>query len=196
MRIGIFGGTFDPPHNGHLALAEAAKEALQLDEIIFMPAFQNPLKTGGRTTPAKHRLEMVKRLVAGKPGMAVSDLEVSRRGPSYAVDTLTELQHVSPGDYWFILGADALKTLPEWKQPQRLIKLCRIAVAVRLPQDPQEIVGRYPAEFRDAIDVVEMKPIDLSASDLRDKLARGQSISLWVPKPVIQYIEEHKLYRL
>jgi len=195
MKIGIFGGTFDPPHNGHLALAEAAKEALGLDEVIFMPAYRNPLKAKGRSTPAKHRLEMVKRLVAGRPGMAVSDSEVSRGGPSYAIDTLSELQHVQPGEYWFILGSDALKSLPQWKQPERLLKICRLAAAVRPPQDPKEVLMRFPAEVKNVVDIVEMKPIELSASDLRDKVARGQSISQWVPKTVLQYIEDQKLYK-
>jgi nicotinate-nucleotide adenylyltransferase len=138
---------------------------------------------------------MVKRLVADHPGLAFSDLEVSRAGQSYAVDTLSELQHVQPGDYWFIMGADALKSLPEWKQPNRLIKLCRLAVVARRPVEPEELLKRFPDEFRSAVDIVEMKPIDTSASDLRDKIARGQSVSQWIPKPVVQYIEEHKLYK-
>ncbi|MBN9503102.1 MAG: nicotinate (nicotinamide) nucleotide adenylyltransferase [Armatimonadetes bacterium 55-13] len=196
MKIGILGGTFDPPHNGHLALAEAAKETLGLDEVIFMPAFRNPLKTSGKSVPAKHRLEMVKLLVANRPGLAVSDSEVGRGGPSYAIDTINELQFVQPGEYWFIVGGDALKSLPEWKQPERLMKICRIAAAVRQPQDPADIIKRLPESYRDFIDIINMKPMDLSASDLRDKVARGQSITTWVPQAVAKYIETNKLYKL
>src|SRR5438045_2029390 len=117
MRIGILGGTFDPPHLGHLALANAAREHLKLDEVIFMPASRNPIKKGTQTPP-KQRLEMVKRTVEGHPGLAYSDLEITRGGPSYAVDTLTELSFAKPAEYWFLVGADALKDLPTWKQPE------------------------------------------------------------------------------
>lgn len=196
MKIGILGGTFDPPHLGHLALAEAAMAALELDEVIFMPAYRNPLKEKRRTTPARHRIAMVERMVADHPNFAVSDLETGRGGPSYAVDTMAELQYVRPAEYWFILGADALKTLPEWKQPERLLRLCRLAVTSRAPLSPAEALMRIPAELREHVDVFEMKPADISASEIRNKLAAGQSVSLWVPKPVIQYIQEQKLYRI
>ncbi len=194
MRIGILGGTFDPPHFGHMTLAKAAQETLGLDEIIWMPAFQNPLKNK-RATPAKHRLEMVRLAVAGESSMAVSDLEISRRGLSYAVDTLSELQYVNPAEYWFIVGADSLKTLEKWKQPERLLKMCRIAAAMRPPINVDETLLLLHPDLRPMIDLIEMKPLECSATDIRDNLAKGRSIERWVSKPVIKYIEEHKLYR-
>jgi len=118
MRIGILGGTFDPPHIGHLELARAAIDALKLDEVLFLPAHRNPLKRA-KSSPAKQRLEMVQRMVADEPKMAVSDIETSRGGPSYMVETLMELQMVKPGDYWVLLGADAMKTFDEWKTRRR-----------------------------------------------------------------------------
>src|ERR1041384_5745403 len=102
MKIGILGGTFDPPHNGHLAFAEAAVQTLELDEVLFIPANRNPLKPEKRQASAKDRLEMVRLMVEGKPQMAVSDIEIRRGGPSYAVETLDELHFVSPAEYWFL----------------------------------------------------------------------------------------------
>lgn len=195
MRIGILGGTFDPPHNGHMALAEAAKAALELDEVIWIPAFQNPLKIKGKAAPAKHRMEMVKLAIADRTDMAVSDSEISRRGQSYAVETLSELQFLNAADYWFIVGADSLKTLPDWRQPERLMRLCRIAAAVRPPVNAVEALLLLPPHFRERIDLVEMKPIEVSSSEIRDKITKGQSITPWVSKAVIKYIEENKLYK-
>jgi nicotinate-nucleotide adenylyltransferase len=195
MRIGIFGGTFDPPHFGHLAVAEAAKEKLQLDEVIFVPANRNPLKKGKSAT-AKQRMEMVKLAIGDRPGFAISDSEISRGGPSYAVDTVSELQYVTPGEYWFILGADALRTLPNWRQPGRLLRLCRLATTLRAPMTAEDVFKYIPEDYRKFIDIFEMKPTEISGSEIRDKLAKGSSISLWVPQPVIKYIQENKLYRI
>src|ERR1700722_59500 len=108
MRIGVLGGTFDPPHLGHLALARAALRQLELDEVLFLPANRNPLKTGKGGTPAKHRLAMIDLMLKNEPTMAYSDMEITRGGPSYAVDTLNELHAVRPAEYWFLMGADSL----------------------------------------------------------------------------------------
>ena len=110
MKTGVLGGTFDPPHYGHLELAKAAKAQLGLDEVMFVPANRNPLKTR-KTASAKHRLRMVELEIEDEEGLSVSDIEITRGGPSYAVDTLEELKMVRPGEYWFIVGADALETL-------------------------------------------------------------------------------------
>lgn len=195
MRIGILGGTFDPPHNGHMALAVAAQQAMQLDEVIWMPAYQNPLKNKRLSSPAKHRLEMVKLILQHQPQMAVSDMEISRRGPSYAVDTLAEIQFVRPAEYWFIVGADSLKTFTKWKQPERLLRLCRIAAATRPPINETEALLLLPPHLRGSIDLIEMKPLDVSATEIRDSVTKGKSIDLFVHKSVIKYIEEQKLYR-
>ncbi len=195
MRVGILGGTFDPPHIGHLALAKSAMEQLELDEVIWLPANRNPLKQRGTRTPPKDRFEMVKRLVAGEENMSVSDMEITRGGPSYTIDTLGELQMVQPADYWFILGADALRGLPGWKNPQRLLKLCRFAVAVRAPLTESDVLGRIPEDYKERVDVIKMTPMDVASSNLRDKLAKGQDVTPWMHKDVIKYIKEHKLYR-
>lgn len=191
----MLGGTFDPPHIGHLALAEAALEALQLDEVLFVPAHRNPAKTDPKQTAARLRLEMVSLAVLGRPRMAVSDIEIRRSGPSYAVDTMRQLNEARPAQYWFLLGADALKELPNWKQPEKLIRLCRLGVAVRPPDTPDEVVSRIGPEYRQAIDVIPMRAVEVSASEIRDFVERGLGIGHWVAPEVQAYIERHKLYR-
>jgi nicotinate-nucleotide adenylyltransferase len=195
MRIGIFGGTFDPPHSGHLALARAAIDQLQLDELIFLPANKNPLKKSASQTPAKHRLAMVQKMIESEEKMAVSDMEITRGGVSYSVDTLGELQMVRPAEYWFIMGADAVKGLPDWRNPQRLMKLCRLAVAVRPPETAETVMMRVPAEFRDKTDVITMSPMDISSTDIRNRIERGLPVTAWVAPGVAKFIQENKLYR-
>lgn len=194
MRIGILGGTFDPPHIAHLALARAALEQLELDELIFMPAARNPLKHKPFTTP-KQRLEMVKRLIEEEPKMAVSDLEVSKGGRSYAVDTLEELQAAQPADYWFIVGADVLKEMDQWKQPQRLLRLCRLGVAIRPPQTETNVFAHLRSDVRERVDIVKMPPMDVASFDIRARIFKGQPVAPNVPDRVLDYIRQHNLYR-
>lgn len=195
MRIGVLGGSFDPPHTGHLALAKAAREHLQLDEVLFLPANQNPLKTRRSYANAKQRLAMVQRLVQGQPGLAVSDMEITRGGVSYTVDTIGELLMVQPADYWFLMGADALKALPQWKSPARLLRLCRLGVAVRPPVTESDVLARVPPDFRAKVDVVKMTPLDVSSTEIRARLAKGQNVSPWLAPEVLRYIGENGLYK-
>ncbi len=195
MRIGILGGTFDPPHAGHLALARAALQQLQLDEIMFLPANKNPLKARRVGTASKHRLGMVEALIRNEPQFSLSDMEITRGGTSYTVDTLGELHMVRPAEYWFLMGADALKGLPDWKNPQRLLRLCRLGVAVRPPMGQSEVIARVPVEFKEKIDVITMNPMDVSSTDIRDRLSRNQNVSPHVPNDVLKYIHTHQLYR-
>jgi nicotinate-nucleotide adenylyltransferase len=195
MRIGILGGTFDPPHSGHMALAKTAAEQLHLDEVLFLPANKNPFKTEVALASGKHRVAMVQRMLAKEPDMAVSDMEITRGGVSYTVDTLGELQMVRPAEYWFILGADAVKGLPDWRNPERLLRLSRLAVAVRPPETEKSTITKIPEHFRDKIDMIRMNPLDVSSTELRDRLARGVNVAPWIATPVFQYIQENKLYR-
>ncbi|MDR3688977.1 MAG: nicotinate-nucleotide adenylyltransferase [Fimbriimonas sp.] len=195
MKIGILGGTFDPPHNGHLSLAQFAMRELQLDEVIFLPANRNPMKSGKIQAPAKHRLGMIDRLIQTQPGMSYSDMEITRGGPSYAVDTLAELQMVRPAEYWFLMGVDALRGIGGWKSPSRLMKLCRIAVAVRPPHIVHDVLARLPEEFRGKVDILEMPPMEISSTDIRDRMHRGQNVSPWMSAEVLQYIQANRLYQ-
>lgn len=194
MKIGILGGTFDPPHAGHLALAKAAISELELDEILFLPANRNPLKANKSFASGKHRLGMVEALIREEPQMAVSDMELTRGGMSYTVDTIGELLMVRPADYWFLMGTDALKGLPEWRNPQRLLRICRIGVAMRPPMSEGDVRARLPEEFQGKVDMIHMPPMDISSSDLRDKLSRNINTNPLIPVDVLKYIRTHRLY--
>jgi len=194
MRIGIFGGTFDPPHNGHLDIAEAARRQLELDEVLFVPSNRNPLKPT-KSAASKDRMEMVRRAVAGREGFAVSDIEIARGGPSYAYDTVSELVYMQPADYWWIMGSDALKTFEAWKNPDKLSRLCRLAVAVRPPTNLREIQERTSEWLLPRIDWIDIPPSDASSTDIRLRVQANKPVANLLPSNVLDYINERKLYR-
>jgi nicotinate-nucleotide adenylyltransferase len=196
MRIGVFGGTFDPPHVGHLALARAAKVQLELDEVLVIPAFRNPTKATKSVASPKQRLEMVRLMIEGEPGFATSDMELTRGGASYTVETLSELQMVRPGDYWFLMGADALRGLTEWRSPERLARLCRLAVAMRLPMTEPEVRAKTPPAFQEVVDIVRMDPQEISSTDVRNRMSTGRPVKQLLHPAVMAYIREQKLYGL
>lgn len=195
MRIGIFGGTFDPPHVGHLALGRAAIDQLGLDELVFVPASRNPLKPNKAESSAKHRLAMVDELISRQPQMAFSDCEVKRGGPSYAVDTLSDMQAARPADYWFVMGADSLRTLPAWKNVPRLLKLCRLAVAVRPPLIVADVLVKLPTDVRAQVDIVKMPALEISSTALKSRIRLGQDPGSWITPEVLKYVRAHNLYR-
>lgn len=194
MKIGVFGGTFDPPHRGHLEFARAAQNHLGLDEVLFLPANRNPIKRG-KASPARDRLAMVQLMIEDQPRMAVSDLEITRGGASYMVESLQELQFSRPGDYWLLLGADAVRRIAEWKSPEKIVKLARLAVALR-DRMSAEGVERATRPFQARVDLIPMIPVDISSTELRDQIAAGkpQAERLIVPR-VLDYIRQHRLYR-
>lgn len=194
MRIGILGGTFDPPHYGHLKLAQAAIEALQLDEVILLPASKNPFKKHTRAAPSEHRVAMCQLLHKHEPKIAVSDMELTRGGVSYTVDTLGELQMVHPGNYWFIMGADSLKGFKDWRNPERILRLCRLAVAVRPPHDTEDLKLMVHEDYLSKIDFIPIEPTDESSTEIREKLSRRQKITGLTPPEVVDYIRKHNLY--
>lgn len=194
-RIGILGGTFDPPHRGHLALAEAAIEALQLNELVWVPALRNPHKMNRDITPAKHRLEMVRLMVSGLDRMAVSDIEVLRGGPSYTVETLQELSLVRPAQYWLLMGADTLRSFLDWKHPEKILKLARLGVVVRPPETWADVLARAPSNLATSIDHVPMAPVGTSSTEIRSRLERNQPVGPWVTPEVLKYIRSHALYQ-
>jgi nicotinate-nucleotide adenylyltransferase len=195
MRIGILGGTFDPPHFGHLAIIEAAIQSLDLDEVIILPANTNPFKQGKPAVHPKQRLEMVNLLAKKNPKVATSDMEITRGGLSYTVDTLGELQMVHPGEYWFILGADALKGFPNWKNPQRILRLCRLAVAARPPVAEEDLLRGLPDEVREKVDLIQMPPQEISSSEIRERLLRKMPIEKLTTPEIVDYIKKNKLYQ-
>lgn len=194
-KIGILGGTFDPIHQGHLNLATTAKSALGLDEVILVVANRNPLKKSASAS-AKDRVEMVRLAITDLPGLAVSDLEIQKGGPSYSVETIADFQAVRPADYWLILGSDALRGIQDWKQPERLIRMCRLGVAYRPGFDIGDTLRHLPPFLDASIDSFELDPNDVSSTDIRKRIATKQPLHKWVPPNVLRYITEHQLYRL
>jgi len=195
LRLGVFGGTFDPIHAAHLALARAAREALALDRVLFVPA-GDPWRRGGRVVAtAADRLAMTIAAVEHEPAWSVADLEVRRRGPSHTVDTLTHLRAQGYRRLWFILGSDALQDLPHWHDPGHLLGLCRLAVAHRpgYALDAAALEELLPGLSR-VVDWVPMEPMAISATDLRARLATGEDLVGLVPAPVLAYVREHGLY--
>ena len=209
--IGVFGGTFDPIHFGHLRLAEEMAEALGLSRVVFIPAGQPPHR-GAPRIEAKHRLEMVRRAIAGNSRFEVDEREVQSARPSYAVDTLTALRAElgAQQPLWLLLGADAFLGLPTWHAWRQLFDLANIAVAQRpgaqwmqsdTMQEPlkSERLKRQVAEPTDAgpagsVLLRHMTPLEISATAIRDTLAQHGSARYLLPDAVLDYIHEHQLY--
>lgn len=196
MHIGIYGGTFDPIHQGHLILAEACREAAGLDEVWFVVAGVPPHKPAGRTDP-RHRVEMARLAVAGHPAFRVSELETDRPGPHYSVETLEAIRRDRPDDdLSFLIGADSLVDLPQWRQPGRILHLAALVVANRAGFDhPTPSIPEDPGEPHRPTRHVSIPPIGIASSDLRRRLAEGRSIRYLVPPAVVAYIDAHRLYR-
>ena len=191
MRLGVLGGTFDPPHVGHLVLAQRALEQLALERVFWVPAGEPWRKADQPVTASGHRLALVRLAVGDEPAFAVSTVDLDRAGPSYSVDTLDELSRRHSGSELFLLlGRDALADLPNWHEPERLVSLATLAVAGRAGS-AQEVA--LPEGAR--VVVVEMPRIDVSATELRERAARGLSLRYLVPDAVATYIQEQGLYR-
>jgi nicotinate-nucleotide adenylyltransferase len=193
MRLGLFGGTFDPIHLGHLILAEACREACALDRVWFVVAGQPPHKPGG-PSPVSDRLEMVRIAVAGHPAFEVSEIEARRPGPHYSAETLEAIHRERPeDDLFFLIGADSLAELPTWRQPERILTLATLVVANR-PGFDREPAAALPSTTR-PIEHVSIPPIGIASHDLRRRVAEGRTIRYRVPRGVEAYIEAQGLYR-
>jgi nicotinate-nucleotide adenylyltransferase len=199
MKLGLLGGTFDPPHQGHLIIAEEARTALNLDRVIFMPAGDPYQKSAVREISAAiHRLSMVRLAISGNPAFERSAMETEVKGPSYTVDTLYRLRDRlgSADGLWLILGTDALAGLPQWKEPARLLSLCRLAVAPRArdASDLDQLESKLPG-LKASVDWLEMGRVDISSSEIRRRVIAGKSIRYLVPGGVEEYIAKNGLYR-
>jgi len=200
-RIGILGGTFDPIHLGHLAAAEEAREALALEAVLFVPAGIPPHKPGRPISAAAHRFAMVEAAVATNPAFRASRVEIDRIGPSYAADTVEFLADGMRAagrepDLWWILSAEAFAGLPSWRDPERLLAACRMAVVPRPGARPPArawVDERFPG-LGDRVVVLGGPVLDISSTLIRDRVAAGRSIRYLVPDAVAAYVEEHRLY--
>lgn len=195
MRLGVFGGTFDPPHVGHLLAAVDAVERIGLDRMIFVPAAQQPLKVGTVTAAPGHRLAMTRLLAADDPRFAVDPIEIERAGLSYSVDTLEALGRRHAGaELFFVVGADTLASFERWREPRRVLELARVVVlrrdadAVTPPPLMQEAPGREPT-------VLASRRVDVSSTEVRARVKAGLPIRGFVPDAVAAYVQAERLYR-
>jgi len=196
-RIGILGGTFDPPHIGHLILAQHALDAIGFSQLLFVPAADPPHKQQETKSPVEHRLAMLDCAIVDNPYFAISRIDVDRPGPHYSVDMVRLLQTDYPqAELYFIMGGDSLRDLPKWHQPQVLIRLCKIAV-MRRPQStisPTMHNDTLP-ELAGRLTIVDAPLIDVSSTAIVARCAAGNSIRYLVPDAVLAYIKDHQLYR-
>lgn len=193
MKRGIVGGTFDPIHVGHLRLAIEALEYFELDEVVIEPANQSPLKDSPPLADANLRQKMVAVAVEGEPKLRAGCFEASRPGPSYTIDTVG---HYS-GDgveIFLVVGADALASLPKWKEPEKLFEMCRVAGAVRGAEDAARALESLPKEWQTRVQIFPSSPLFISSTEVRSRLREGRSIRYLVPDSAIRIIREERLY--
>ena len=200
MRIGVFGGSFDPIHLGHLILAENCREQANLDQVLFMPCAMSPHKLDGAHGTDRQRLEMLDLAIGGHREFIRSDMEIKRGGVSYTVDTLRELETAQPENEWFFLmGADSLESFSTWREPGEILKLAKPIVVSRPGSEPVDLgllEGVSSAQYVESIRElsVESPLIDISSSNIRERVASSQSIRFLVPRSIEQYIVTQKLY--
>jgi len=201
MRLGVFGGSFDPVHYGHLLLAECCREQLCLEKVLFIPAGQPPHKRQRPLTPAEHRVAMLELAIGGEPGFEICRYEIERREVSYTVETLRFLKSQFPqAELFLLVGADMLNDLPNWREAAEVCRLA-IPVGVRRAGMPLPCLDGLrammePSRFERVLELqVDMPQIELSASEIRARVASGKSIRFRVPKAVEMYILHHGLYK-
>jgi nicotinate-nucleotide adenylyltransferase len=184
MKIAIYGGTFDPIHHGHLILARQALEELNLDLVTFVPAAESPFKTDHQSAPAKHRLQMVKLAIENEPGFVVDSLEIDRGGTSFSIDTVLAIRKKFPdSELFFLLGEDNADHLAQWHRFGELEKLVRFIV---LSRTDKRLPKHYPVIHR---------YFEISATEIRNRVANCQQITYLVPEVVLRYIQDHNLYQ-
>lgn len=195
----MLGGTFDPVHNGHLGIADSACQGLGLAKVLFVPA-RSPWQKGERSiAPAKHRVEMLKLAIASDPRYNISHVDLERRGPSYTVDTLSDIgREVGTSvDLYFILGMDAMNGLIQWKEPERIVAMCHLIVA-RRPSvgavDLETLERRLPGVSKKVV-VIDNNMYDINSTDIRRRVAAGRSVADLVPQEVALYIGRNGLYQ-
>jgi nicotinate-nucleotide adenylyltransferase len=198
MRIGVIGGTFDPIHIGHLIIAEEARTRLDLSRVVFVPAGQPPHKTVQQISDPERRLEMVQLAVSDHEHFCVSRLDIDREGPCYTVDTIRLLRNVwgADAEIYFLIGADSLADLPKWHQPDRLLRMCHV-VAVQRPGYKVDLakIDRLIPGAAVLIQMLAAPTLDISSTEIRNRVGAARSIRYLVPASVERYIDQHGLYR-
>lgn len=201
MRIGIYGGSFDPVHFGHLILAEQCREQARLDEVVFVPAARHPLKADHAPASFAHRVRMLELALADQPEYRVDTLENDRSGPSYTVDTLAEFHRLLPGaELALLVGSDCLPEFPKWREPRRILELAELVVMERHPWpvvSPEELrlSLKLPPEFALRMRQVDVPLIDLASRAIRRRVSERRSVRFMLPRVIEDYIESNGLYR-
>lgn len=198
-RVGIMGGTFDPIHYGHLLLAESAIEQYQLDEILFIPSGNPWLKDSSQVLDKKTRVSMTGLAIEDNPNFALSTIEIDREGNSYSYETLEILREKNPTTcYYFILGADSLLDIEKWKHPDRLMKSCTLLTAVRDDCDMEALkkqIEYLKNTYQAVVEILPMKRMDISSTDIREKIRDGKSVRYLLPDSVREFIEKNHIYQ-
>ena len=193
MKVCLFGGTFDPPHLGHLIIAQTIFEAENFDQIVFVPAYQPPHKNGMKISPVDQRLEMLKIAISENPNFVMSDLEIQRKGLSYSIDTIIEYKkqnNLSSNELFYLMGSDSLKQFKKWKDTKRIIDESRVIVAIRPGFRPSDIPNWILAKIQFA----SIPRIEISSTTIRDRWIDDKTIRYMVTESVWQYINKNKLY--
>lgn len=198
MRLGIFGGTFDPVHIGHLVAAQVSLEQAGLDKVLFMPAGVNPLKVGRSIREGKDRLAMVRLAIEGAPKFEACDWELTRPGPSFTVDTLEHFQQLYPqAELFLIIGADNLQILPKWRAVDRILEIATILAVTRPGFDlttSAETVLALRTDLSDRVRYVDIPGLNISSTCIRERMLKNLSVEHLVPSKVIRYSKENSLY--
>ncbi len=198
-RVGIMGGTFNPIHIGHLIIAEAAYEAYNLDEVLFVPSGVSYMKDQSEILDAKKRVHMTGLAIEDNPHFALSTIEIDRDGNSYSYETLETLRKQNPNtEYFFLVGSDTLFALETWKHPEILLPSCTILVAVRdgVPMEKMQEHAKYLEEkFGGRIELLKTPNIEISATDIRNRLAANRDVKYFVPDAVLEFIQKKGLYK-
>ncbi|MCB9079523.1 MAG: nicotinate (nicotinamide) nucleotide adenylyltransferase [Anaerolineaceae bacterium] len=198
-KIGIIGGTFDPIHSGHLLIAELARDSLNLERVLFVPAGDPPHKQSAAKTAAHHRCRIVELALEDNPAFELSRVDLDRPGPHYSIDTVALIRsqfNLAADDCYFIIGSDSLADLPSWRQPNEFIAACRLAVAHRPEYRPDiaTLAEKLPG-IGSRLDWVEILLVEYSSSMIRRRIKAGQSVRYQTPANVIDYLYQHQLYR-
>ena len=198
-RVGIMGGTFNPIHLGHLIIAEAAYEAYNLDEVLFVPSGVSYMKDQSEILDAKKRVHMTGLAIEDNPHFALSTIEIDRDGNSYSYETLETLRKQNPNtEYFFLVGSDTLFALETWKHPEILLPSCTILVAVRdgVPMEKMQEHAKYLEEkFGGSIQLLTTPNIEISATDIRNRLSKNRNVKYFVPDAVLDFINKYDLYK-
>ena len=193
MKVCLFGGTFDPPHLGHLIIAQTIFEAENFDQIVFVPAYQPPHKNGMKISPVDQRLEMLNIAIKENPNFIMSDLEIERKGLSYSIDTIMEYKkqnNLNSNELFYLMGSDSLRQFKKWKNPKMIIDESRVIVAIRPGFRPSDIPNWILAKIQFA----SIPRIEISSTTIRERWVNDKTIRFMVTESVWQYINKNKLY--